>query len=31
VAIAPSDATLQELVSTLPAGRVLTDPDLLDR
>ena len=31
MAIAPSDATLQELVSTLPQGRVLTDPDLLDR
>ncbi len=31
MALAPADATLQELVSTLRAGRVLTDPDLLDR
>ncbi len=31
MAIAPTDAMTQELVSTLPAGRVLTDPDLMDR
>ena len=31
MAIAPSDALTQELVSTLPAGRVLTDVDLMDR
>lgn len=31
MAIAPTDATLQELVSTLPPGRVLTDPDVVDR
>ena len=31
MAIAPPDAMTRELVSTLPAGRVLTDPDLMDR
>ena len=31
VAIAPTDAALQELTSTLPAGRVLVDTDAVDR